>query len=282
MRAVEKVRVYQGVLLVAGLIGCQGGAPGPVAEEVVEVGGESSTGEGVDDVLPGGPADPDRGRAGADSASRTPRCRSYASSYITVYDGDDEDFSETSCRFDQSTYRLRCTLQGEFVLDSSVEKTYGSVDDFIDEGAAPGMSRWLTSVDKKPDGRVNYTETATYDRQGRLTFLDTVREDEVSPYWTEVYTRWDSTGRPFEGAMEFLGRYGQCLNWGVNWSYNPGERTATRIYSGGEGDGCYDETMVKTYDSDGNEVSSVTDDNSGWLTIEDRTITQWEEVCRGG
>ena len=283
MRWTGRLQTYVGMASLAVLIGCGGASTGAVADEIADgdigaLGAGEGTGNASGDSSGSGP---DRGQAGEDSASQVPRCRTYASSYSTVYDSDAGDSSETTCRFDSSSVRLNCALSGEYVFDSNVEKHYDSVDDFVFEGAAFGRVTWQTSVDVKPSGEVNYTETATYDSDGRLTALDTTRGGETTAYWTEAYSRWDSFGRPIEGQMEFRGRYGECVNWGVAWSYDNALRSVTRIFSGGEGDGCYDEATVRLYDEHGNELSSVSDDNSGWITSEDRTLIEFEEVCRG-
>jgi len=205
-------------------------------------------------------------------------CRQYATQSLSQFDGDPEDTAQKSCVFEAGTNILTCELAGDAVFNATTITTYQSVRAFVLEGQTVGSIGWLTRVNQEPSGTVNYTESLEFDDQGKATSLTTTRGGETSPYWTETYTAWDSEHRPTQGLMQFEGRYGRCTNWEVSIEYQQPEGRVTREVFGGSGDGCYDETVTRTYDAQGHLLKEVTT-SDGEDYVEAITITAHEEIC---
>lgn len=283
MRVMKRMNGVLVVVCVVCMAACGQNSVSP-SEPTTLSGGETVGAEGAQGTPVGTGDAPEASASPDEPASPMPppgaRCRTYPTDFSTIYDEDDADASQTTCAFDGETLLFSCTLSGEFVFDSTVEREYERVDDFVAEVDVLGGMRWTSSVDAKPSGEINYVEVATYDPQGRLLVLATTRGGEEAPYWTETYSTWDSQGRPLEGSMTFEGRFGDCRDWQVSWAYHDDERQVVRIFSEGEGDGCYDETRTQTFDGDGNLIYSETLDISGWTTLEEIRITSRAEVCR--
>jgi len=287
MRVMKRVKGVVAVVCVVLMAGCGQNSVSP-SEPATLSGGETTGSQGPKGT-PTGTGDAPTAPSEVPSSPEEPsspmpppgaRCRTYATDFSTIYDEDDADASTTTCAFDVETRLFSCTLNGEYVFNSTVEKQYERVDDFVAEVDVLGRMGWTSSVDSKPSGEVNHVEAATYDGQGRLVVLATTRGGEEIAYWTETYSTWDTQGRPLDGVMTFEGRFGDCRDWWVSWTYRDDERQVVRTFSEGEGDGCFDETRTQTFDEDDNVIYSETLDISGWTTLEEVRITSSAEVCR--
>jgi hypothetical protein len=132
---------------------------------------------------------------------------------------------------------------------------WASKSDFIDEAAAVGITKLLSSTRSYPAFRTDFN----YDAQGRLNTI----VSGATPY--ETYDQWDDLKRPLHGVMGM-----SCDDAESTLSYT--DRTSTVNIA----TGACAEQLVITFDADG--IQTFVDYGNG--TTATYTTTSRATVCR--
>ena len=187
---------------------------------------------------------------GSAGGSSGPACRTYATAYTfasslgAVYSFKCSH-SETASGFDR-------ICQQSSTTDT---EHWASKSDFIDEAAAVGITKVLSSTRSYPAFRTDFN----YDAQGRLDTIVT----GATPYIT--YDQWDDLKRPLHGVMGV-----SCDDAESTLSYT--DRTTTVNTA----TGVCAQQLVVTFDADG--IQTFVDYGNG--TTATYTTTGRATVCR--
>ena len=212
-----------------------------------------------------GPAAP------SDNASAPRQCRTYASAYATTFtsQGIPDSSGTTACTFDAPSLSLRCTQTTQSPLGcsgtSTWTATYASVLDFIEEGAAFGLTRAL---------RIERTTTSclgvstarhvnTYDTQKRQLRSETQMDGRA--FSTTAFTAWDARGRPTVSQGDGCSASGTI-------TYDEGARTVMDV-------GCSGSSVRTTYDTNGNLLTLVFTNRGAVTYSETNSITATASAC---
>ena len=202
------------------------------------------------------------------SANAPQQCRTYASAYAIVItsQGIPDSTGTVACSFEAPSLSLRCTQTTQSAGCNATftsTATYASILDFIEEGAAFGLTRALR-IDKTTTsciGQSTARDLNTYDAQKRQLRSET--EMNGRPFSATGFTSWDARGRPTATQSE------GCSSGTI--TYDEASRTVTNSGCGS--------TVTTTYDANGNLVTLVFT-NRGTVTYSERnTITAVANVC---
>jgi hypothetical protein len=162
---------------------------------------------------------------------------------------------------------------------------YGSVADFIDEAAVFGrfLSRRTETCPARencsaglPPSALLAVEVPSYDNQRRRTGL-TAQLNGATLY-TDVYTQWDSQGRPTSGTRSVP----QACTLPLSVTYNETTRTLAMGPSGpSTGPFCFGLAFAisQRFDANGNVVSE-TDVAGGTSTTVNHDIHATVQICK--